>query len=240
MFNIRKWLWLIFGVLAVCIGGYMFFFTPHTREVVSLGVFLPKLFALILMGFAIAFFPNDWKGKYVLAILLIFAFLVPYENALSWGWFGTYPDSGFEEIFIPKFGQDRHYFINELWTAFYVVLFPFFIYAITLAFRIGGGSIEKTLKTFLSGMCIYFSCLNIFVFQTIFHLRWGFPYSKECAWVYHVSFFIGRPPLMRELVYWFIGFMVLLVLINLAPLGKWGTKIGEKLGIDSSSETEKS
>ncbi len=208
----------------------MLFLTPHTREVVSLGVFLPKLLALILMAFAVAFFPNGWKYRYLVVVLMIFGFLVPYENALSWGWFGTYPDQLFNELFTP-FGQDRHFFINELWTAFYVMLLPSIILGVSLAFRIGGGSTEHTLKVSLSGLLVYFSCLNIFVFQTIFHLRWGFEYSKEASWVYHVSFFIGRNPMMSELVYWFCAFIVLVILLNLAPLGKWGTKIGEKLGI---------
>jgi hypothetical protein len=231
MSSIRKWLWLIFGILAVSMGGYMLFFTPHTREVVSFSVFIPKFLALIFMAFAVAFFPNKWKYKYLVVVVLLFAFLVPYENALSWGWFGTYPDEAFEDIFIPEFGQDRHYFINEMWTAFYVMLLPSIIFGVALAFRIGGGSIEHTLKVALSGLIAYFCCLNIFIFQTIFHLRWGFPYSEVCSWVYHVSFFIGRDPLMHELVYWFIGFMVVLVLVNIAPLGKWGARIGEKLGI---------
>ncbi|MBU6996350.1 MAG: hypothetical protein HXS41_07120 [Theionarchaea archaeon] len=231
MLPIRKWLWLIFGILAVSIGGYMLLFTPHTREVISLGVFLPKLFALIFMGLAVAFFPNTWKYKYILIVLLLFAFLVPYENALSWGWFGTYPDEAFEETFIPEFNQDRHYFINELWNAFYVMLFPSIIFGVSLAFRMGGGSTAKTLKIVFSGLLVYFSCLNIFIFQTIFHLRWGFPYSEVASWVYHVSYFLGRDPLMHELVYWFAAFMVLVVLLNLAPLDRWGERIGKKLGI---------
>ncbi len=232
MSSIRKWLWLIFGILAVSIGGYMLLFTQHTREVVSIGVFFAKLLALILMFFAIAFFPNEWnpKYKYLLCILLVFAFLVPYENALSWSWFANVPDEDFNEYFVPM-NYTRDIFTTEMWTAFYVMLFPFFLFAVPLAFRIGGGSTEHTLKIGLSGLLIYLSCLNIFVFQTIFHVRWGFEYSKTASWVYHVSYFIGRDPLFYELIYWFAGFMVLLVLLNLAPLGKWGTWIGEKLGI---------
>ncbi len=229
--SIRNWLWLIFGILAVAIGGYMLFFGARTREVVSLGVFIPKLLALILMAFAVAFFPNKWKYKYLFGILLIFAFLIPYENALSWAWFGNVPDETFNDVFISEFGQTREIFTTELWTAFYVMLLPSIIFGVSLAFRIGGGSTEHTLKMVLSGLLIYFSCFNIFVFQTIFHLRWGWPYSKVASWVYHVSYFIGRDPYMYELVYWFIGFMVIVVLLNVAPLGKWGEKIGEKLGI---------
>jgi hypothetical protein len=231
MFPIRKWLWLIFGLLAVSVGGYMLFFTPHTREVVSLSVFLPKLLALIFMGFAVSFFPNTWKYKHIVAVLMLFAYLVPYENALTWGWFGLYPDEGFQTIFIAQFNQDRHYFINELWNAFYVMLLPSIIFGVSLAFRIGGGSTAKTLKVAFSGLLVYFSCLNIFIFQTIFHLRWGFPYSDVASWVYHVSFFLGRDPTMHELVYWLAGFMVLVVLLNVAPLEKWGERIGKKLGI---------
>jgi hypothetical protein len=111
------------------------------------------------------------------------------------------------------------------------MLLPSIIYGVSLAFRMGGGSTEKTLKVCLSGLLIYFSCLNIFVFQTIFHVRWDFPYSEVASWVYHVSYFIGRDPLMRELVYWFIGCMALLVLLNRAPLEKWGHHLGEKLHI---------
>ncbi len=231
MAAIRKWLWLLFGILAVLIGGYMLFLTSHTREVVSLGVFLPKLLALILMCFAVALFPNQWKHKYVIAILLLFAFLIPYENALSWAWFGNIPDEAFTEVFIPQFGHTREVFTTELWTAFYVMLLPSIIFGVALAFRVGGGSAEHTMKICLSGLIVYFSCVNIFVFQTIFHLRWQFPYSEVASWVYHVSYFLGRDPTMHELVYWFAGFMVLLVLVNLAPLGRWGTSIAEKMGI---------
>lgn len=229
---VRKWLWLIFGILAISLGGYMLFFTPHTREVISLGIFIPKLLALALMAFAVSFFPNQWKHKYVIGILLIFGFLIPYENALSWAWFGNLPDEAFNEVFIPQFGHTREVFTTELWTAFYVMLLPSIIYGVALAFRIGGGSAEHTLKICLSGLLIYFSCLNIFVFQTIFHLRWEFPYSEVTSWVYHVSYFIGRNPLMRELLYWCAGFMVLLILLNIAPLGKWGTWVGKKIGIE--------
>lgn len=231
MSSVRNWLWLIFGVLAVGIGGYMLFFTPHTREVVSLGLFIPKLLALIFMVFAIAFFPNKWKYGYIIGVLLIFAFLIPYENALTWSWFGNYPDEIFNEAFTESFGQTRHDFVTEMWTAFYVLLLPSFIFAVTLAFRMGGGSTEHSVKIGLSGLIIYLSCLNIFIFQTIFHIRWEFPYSEVASWVYHVSYFIGRDPYFYELYYWFAAFMVLLVLLNVAPLGKWGTKIGEKLGI---------
>lgn len=231
MSSIRKWLWLIFGVLAVSIGGYMLLFTAHTREVVSLGTFVPKLLALILMCFAIAFFPNKWKYKYLIGILLIFAFLIPYENALSWSWFGNAPDEMFQTYLTEPFGQTRDYFTTEMWTAFYVLLLPSFIFAVTLAFRMGGGSTEHTLKIGLSGLLIYLSCLNIFIFQTIFHLRWGWPYSEVGSWVYHVSYFIGRDPMFYELFYWFAAFMAIIVLLNLAPLGKWGEKIGTKLGI---------
>lgn len=231
MFPIRKWLWLIFGILAVATGGYMLFFTPHTREVVSLGVFLPKLLALILMAFAVAFFPNQWKYKYIIGILLLFGFLVPYENALSWAWVGNVSDEVFEDVLIPEFGHTRGVFYVELWTAFYILLLPSIIFGVALAFRIGGGSAEHTLKIQLSGLLIYFSCLNIFIFQTILRIRWDRPYDKVASWVYHVSYFMGRDPYMYELVYWFIAFMVVLVLVNVAPLGKWGTVIGKKLGI---------
>ncbi|MBU7042536.1 MAG: hypothetical protein HXS47_03010 [Theionarchaea archaeon] len=231
MSAIRKWLWLIFLILAISVGGYMLFSSPHTREVVSLAVFVPKLCALIFMALAVALFPNQWKHRYLLVILLIFAFLIPYENALSWAWFGNVSDEAFEEVFIPLFDQTREVFTTEMWTAFYIMLLPSFIYGVALAFRIGGGSSEKTLKIVLSGLLVYFSCLNIFVFQTIFHIRWEFPYSEVASWVYHVSFFIGRDPLMRELVYWFAGFMVILVLLNMAPLEKWGRYLGEKLHI---------
>lgn len=231
MSSIRNWLWLIFGILAVSMGGYMLLFSAHTREVVSLGVFIPKLLALILMCFSIAFFPNKWKYNYLIGILLIFAFLIPYENALSWAWFGNVPDEAFANEFIAKFGQDRQFFTTEMWTAFYVLLLPSFIFAVSLAFRMGGGSTEHTLKIGLSGLIIYLSCLNIFVFQTIFHLRWGWEYSKVASWVYHVSYFIGRDPYFYELFYWFAAFMVLLILLNVAPLQKWGTRIGNYLGI---------
>ena len=156
--SIRNWLWLIFGILAFSIGGYMLFFTPHTREVVSLGVFIPKLLALILMCFAIALVPNTWKHKYLVGILLIFAFFIPYENLLSWAWFGNYPDQGFAEIFVPQFGHTREVFTTEMWTAAYVMMCPSFICAIALAYRMGGGSAEHTFKIGLSGLLIYFSC----------------------------------------------------------------------------------
>ncbi|MBU7031737.1 MAG: hypothetical protein HXS53_04335 [Theionarchaea archaeon] len=227
----RSWLWFLFLILAVSIGGYMLFFSPHTREVVSLTVFLPKLLALIFMAFAVSLFPNQWKHRYLMVILLLFAFLIPYENALSWAWFGNVSDEAFEEVFIPLFDQNREVFTTELWTAFYILLLPSFIYGVALAFRMGGGSSEKTFKVCLSGLLIYFSCLNIFIFQTIFHVRWEFPYSEVASWVYHVSYFIGRDPLMHELIYWSIGFMVLLVLVNKAPLEKWGHHLEKILHI---------
>ncbi|MBU7045472.1 MAG: hypothetical protein HXS54_03465 [Theionarchaea archaeon] len=231
MSSIRNWIWLICGIIAVSLGGYMLLFTPHTREVVSLGMFIPKLLALLFMVFAVAFFPNKWKYGYVIGVLLIFAFLIPYENALSWAWFGNFPDEIFTSEFTEPFGQTRQVFTNEMWTAFYILLLPSFIYGIALAFRMGGGSTEHTVKIGLSGLLVYFSCLNIFIFQTIFHVRWGFPYSEVASWVYHVSYFIGRDPLFYELLYWLAAFMVLLILVNVAPLGKWGLKIAEKLGI---------
>lgn len=221
---IRKYLWVIFVLLGGAIGGYMLFFTPHTREVVSLSIFLPKVLALILACFAVALFPRSPKHGWFFLFLLMALFLIPFENSISFAWVSFNPDPVLQEA-----GIERGWLLKEYWTAMYVLLLPTAIFSLSLAYRIGGASSEKTFKLSLAGLCIYFSCLNILIFQNIWHFRYNEPYSTVCSWVYHVSYFIGRDPYLYELIYWCIGFMILAALIYIAPLGKWGRRIEEKL-----------
>ena len=177
---------LLFGTLAVLLALYIVLFLPHDREVKSLGLFLFKLLPFLLAVFSIALLDVDLVKRLRLVIpALAFCFLVVFC------------------IFVPKI----FFYLDEFPKVYYLSLMmvPFIILTITLAYRLGGGTTGDTLRLAFILLCFMLSGIEDLAVLKVNHPTDPIPEIWE--WASHIKVWIGHYPTKYE-AYAFIVFHI--------------------------------
>ena len=139
---------ITFGVFALLLGGYIFFFLPSSREVESLNIFLFKLTPFFFATFSISLLDVDFVRRLKLSFpMLLFCFLTIFT------------------IFMPKV----FYYHKDFDTIYYfcLIITPFIILTIALAYRLGGGSTGNVLRLAFIMLCLMISGIEDLAYLTL-------------------------------------------------------------------------
>ena len=186
-----------FGACALALGLYALFFMPAEDEVRSLGIFLFKLSPFCLAALSIGFLDPKLVARFRLTVPLLFVC------------FGIY-----FFVYVPKVFFDVHF--KEAVGLYYMtlVIVPFIILSLTLAFRLGGGSTGTTLRIAFGLLLLMISGLEDLAFLTINPHepgKWS-PIPEVWEWPSHMIVRLGHAPSKYE-AYAFIAAHLALALV---------------------------
>lgn len=186
---------VVLGVLAAGTAFAVHELVPNDVE--NLGSFLFALIPFVLAAEAVAAFPRSWAR-----LRLVPAFLATLTFVVMMG--------GFAPL---MFGR----FVEEDFDGFYALMrmvMPFFILAVALALRLGGGTGGQVRRTTYASLLVMLSGLEDLMFQI-----WaGNPIPDRWDWAEHITVRLGHVASQNE-AFVFIGVHLLLaLLILLVPL----------------------
>ncbi len=192
-----KYLWLFF----LAIGAVGFFLSwvafPHHREKATLIQYVIQIILFIIFLLAVSLFPNKMKSRYLLLTVPFIIYLGFFSPKMT---------------YLACQGKMDPYYSLE-----FNFLYPGFIMAICLAYRLGGGSPGKCLKTGLNGMILIFSgFLDLMWFVTN-----RLDYAKTVGTIPHIQVIIGHVPSLNELIVFMAIHFILLIIINCLPFDQW-------------------
>jgi hypothetical protein len=186
---------LVAGLVAAALGGIVWFGLPHEHDITSLWVFLFKLTPFIAASVAVAWLDLGWARRLRLPLVAIPACFL-----------------GFFCFFVPRMffvagkpGSELYYTV--------LTLVPFIILALALAYRLGGGSREHTLRICGALLLLQLSGLEDLAFLTVnphTDPAWT-PIPQVWKWADHIKVFLGHYPTKYE-AYAFITVHVVLAL----------------------------
>lgn len=211
-----KWS-VLFGVLAVAIGGYAILALPAEREVKSLWIFAFKLMPFALAALCISLF--DYR------ILQRFKLVVPVAYLCFAIFFFFYVPKMFFEV---AFRDAANLYYMTL------LIVPCLILSFTLIFRLGGGSTGTTLRIAFGMLLLMLSGLEDLAFLTINPHEMGGKYNpipEFWAWASHMEVRLGHVPSKYE-AFGFITVHVLLALIVAFHHFRWLRPVGRFLGVE--------
>lgn len=195
----------IFAVLTVLSAAGVAFGLPHNREVGSLAEFVLKLIPFILAAETIARLDVEAFRRLgavrvliPLCFLVFFAYFVP--RVFYWGGVRTEDEDAFGSLYYTV-----------------LLLVPFMILALTLAYRLGGGSPRVVRRLAYGMLLIMVSGIEDLAFLTVNDLR-GTPFDpipQTWTWPSHMKVRLGHWP-SKEEAFAFIGVHLTLALVVLA------------------------
>lgn len=201
---ISNYTWLLFLILGSAGGLFIWLFMPHNSELSSVWVMLFKIAVFVVICLGIAYFPNQFKYRYLLVSLPFLGFLGYILPRISYfGFFGG-------EIL----ADDA--LTGELYTFLYLLLYPGIVLTVCLAYRMGGGSPGSTLKIALNGI--------VLVFSGFLDVLWPLVNPVEIpAVIYaqHIKVVLGHFATYQEAVIFTLFHIPVLIGINLLPLERW-------------------
>ncbi len=208
---LKKYLWLICLIIGAIGSFIIMFLTPFQIYIDTILKPTTQITVFMLVIFAIAFFPNKFKGvkhMYLLLIAAIFTFLCYIIPRISYYGF----------IGIPN-GEPNCYddFYHYLW----LYLYPAIIVTTCFAYRINGGTPGRTIKLGAVPVIGLFSGLLDIIWPITNRLP-----LPEILEANHIRIIIGHWPTYREAVIFTICHIPLAVIVLLLPMDKWFTKWG--------------
>ena len=172
-----------FGFGALALGLYALLFMPAEDEVKSLGGFLFKLTPFCLAAISISLLDPGIVTRYRLAVPALFLC------------FGVY-----FFVYVPKMFFDVHFNSAEGLYYMTLVIVPFLILSLTLAFRLGGGGTGTTLRLAFGLLLLMLSGLEDLAFLTLNpHApgKWS-PIPEVWDWPSHMIVRLGHAPSKYE------------------------------------------
>lgn len=195
--HFSKYLWLIFLFIGAVSFLLVWFTFQHQRETYSLIQYLIQIVIFIILILSISFFPNQFRLRYLLLtipLIIYLGYLAPKMTYLAIQ------------------GQ-----IGMFYTLEFTFLYPGLIMAICLAYRLGGGSPGRCVKTGLSGIILLFSGFLDWMWFVTNQLD----YAKNVGTIPHIQVIIGHIPSLTELIIFVMVHFLIIIGINCMPLDKW-------------------
>jgi hypothetical protein len=173
---------------------------PHERELTSVWVLLGKLTPFLAATVAIAWLDRDWGRRLRLHLIAIPAVFVVF-----FCWFVP-------NIFVAALRMPEQAAFDELYLHA-LVMVPFVILGLLLAYRLGGGSREAVLRLAAAMLLIQLSGLEDLVAVA---LQGDIP--EVWGWATHITVFLGHPASRTEAYVFIAVHLVLAVLVLTVPL----------------------
>lgn len=170
---------------------------PHGREEHSFLSYFFQIVIFVIIVLGISFFPMKFRYSYLLMNLPIVALIM---------------------YIIPKISYYAVYgMVDKFYNDEFMLLYPTIIFAICLAYRIGGGTSGHCIKTGLNGLIILFSGL--------LDLMWfvvnGIDYKTGVSTIPHIEMILGRVPSFMELIGFIAIHGIMMIIIMILPLDSW-------------------
>lgn len=178
---------LVFSVLTLLATAFVAFALPHDREVGTLFEFLAKLLPFVLAVEALARLDLDWARRVKAPLILI-----PVTFLVYFGWFVP-RNFYFGGVSTEETAFDSMYY-NIL------LLTPFLILALTMAYRLGGGSPAIVRRLGYGMLLIMISGIEDLAFLTVNDLE-GTPFHpipEVWTWPSHMRVRLGHWPTKYE------------------------------------------
>ena len=198
---IKKYFWLICFVIGLAGTLIVFFSFSFQREEIQLYQFMIYITIFIIILVGISFFPHKFKYRY----LLISAPLILYFGYVC-------PSMSFAAIFN---------LVDDYYTYENVFMFPLLIFSICLAYRIGGGTSGKCLKTGLNGLILLFSGFVDVMWFAVNNVD----YSSWPVTIPHIEVILGFTPTFAQLLIFVFVHLLLLIVVNILPFDRWIHKL---------------
>jgi hypothetical protein len=194
---LKKFFWLVCFVVGLVATLIVFFSFSFQREEMQLYQYVIHITIFIIVLLGISFFPQKFKYGHLLIS-------VPF--VLYFGY--VCPSMSFAAIFSLV---DKYYTLENIF------MFPLLVFSICLAYRIGGGTSGKCLKTGLNGLILLFSG---FV-DVMWFLVNEVDYSSWPVTIPHIEVILGFTPTFVQLLLFVFVHLLLLVIVNILPFDKW-------------------
>lgn len=173
---LSKYLWLICLILGSVGALISWFAFPHDREQATLLQYLVHIVVFVIILAGISFFPNQNRWAFLLLLIPIFVFNMFLAPKLTY------------------FAERDQY--ESFYNLFFVVLYPMMLCSICLAYRLGGGKPEISLKIGVIGVLVLFSGIMDFMW---FILN-GLDYRIHATSIPHIQVVIGHVPNLTEII----------------------------------------
>lgn len=205
---------LLVGALAILLAAIVRFVIPYEREITSAWMLFVKLTPQIAACVAIAWLNIAWARRlrlHLVALPAIFLAFLCYFVPKTFMIAMDMADGSavFEDLYLHV-----------------VVFVPFLLIALTLAYRIGGGSREGVLRTGTAMTILQMSGLEDLVAVSMNRRLDGIPELWD--WAHHMTVRLGHPATRSE-AHAFITVHVVLAVLALALPRRLFTAIGRRL-----------
>jgi hypothetical protein len=201
----KRHLWLVFASLGAAGSAVVWFLMPHKSEIDTPWQVVFKLLVFLLVILSIAFFPNRFRQRHLLAILPFFAFAGFLVPRLSWfGFTGAVVTSNYQ-------------LSGEFYTLLYLLVYPAMVLTVTAAYRLGGGTPGQCVKIGMSGVLILFSGF----LDVLWYVVNPVELPQVIKYAHHIRIVIGHYPSYREAVVFALCHVPLLVGLLALPLDRW-------------------
>ena len=199
-----KYACFFFTILGGTGGLFIWLFLPHNSELNSIWDMLFKIAVFIFICLGIAYFPNQFKYRYLLVCLPFFGFLGYILPRISYyGFFGG-----------DILANDA--LTGELYTFLYLLLYPGIVLTVCFAYRMGGGGPGSTLKIALNGVVLIFSGFLDVLWPLVNPVE-----IPDIIYAQHIKVILGHFASYREAVVFTLFHIPILVGINLLPIERW-------------------
>jgi hypothetical protein len=195
---------LICFAAAAGLAAYIILALPPERSVSSLGIFIFKLLPFCFAAVAISTLEIAALKKYNVHLLLLAGcFLAIFC------------------VFIPKI----FFYLEDFGKVYYLFLImaPFIILSLALAYRCGGGSTAETLKLSFGLLVLMVSGIEDLAFLLVNQHtdpRWS-PIPEVWTWASHMTVRLGgKPPTKYQAYVFIITHVILAVLIMIMPVNR--------------------
>ncbi|GGO80792.1 hypothetical protein [Nonomuraea cavernae] len=205
---------LAIGALAVALAAMVRFVIPYEQEITSLWILLAKLTPQIAAFFAVAWLDVAWARRLRLHLVAVPAVFLAFLCYFVPATFITAMDMAdgkavFEDLYLHV-----------------VVSVPFLMVALTLAYRLGGGSREGVLRTGAAMTILQMSGLEDLMAVLMNRSLDGIP--EVWGWAHHITVRLGHVA-TREEAFAFIAVHVVLAVLALALPRRLFTALGSRL-----------
>jgi hypothetical protein len=198
----ENWTSIVSFAISVGLSLIIWFFMPHDREVKNLGAFSFKLLPFLFASLSISTVKRSAIERYSFQCILVIASFL-----------------GFFCLLVPKIFF--HYDDFEKLYYMMLVTTPYVILSLVMAYRLGGGSPEKSFRLSIAMLLLMLSGLEDLAYFTVNYSGPGWPQMPDTwDWVSHVGVFLGHAPSTQEICVFATIHVILAFTVLLFPFDK--------------------
>jgi hypothetical protein len=194
---VKKYLWLVCFAVGLAGTALVLLTFSYRREEIGLGQFLAHILIFVIILLGISFFPNKFRLRYLLLSAPFF---------LYFGY--VCPRMSYTAIFS---------LVDDYYTLENVMMFPLFVFSVCLAYRLGGGTGGKCLKTGLTGLILLFSGFVDIMWYIVNNVE----YSTWPVTIPHIEAILGFTPTFFQLIIFASVHFILIAGVHILPLDRW-------------------